>query len=717
MDDATPSVEFNPEPPKKRWLLWAGIITGVAIIAVVAVLLFRQAGSPDKTNTAKDGKATTPITITLKGISAGQTLTKTVEIVPVLSDPSRVIRVEYSVDGVFVGVTYATPYNFTLEISKLKNGEHTIVAKAYDKGGKGYVSKGVTIIVQNENAVAAVPAPPLASSGDTTAKPSGGASGSSGGSGGTAPSPDTTSPSVPANVMLAADDGYTTVISWNASTDNVGVNNYQVYRNGQVLGTSTGTEYRDQTVVPGNTYSYAVTAQDAANNTSAPSNQPSITLIATSIWIAGDTPQNTIDDTGSYELGVKFKPLVSGKITGIKFYKRSGDNATHTGNLWTAGGSNMGTFTFSGESVSGWQTGTFATPIDVAAGTTYVASYFTPDAMYGYTGSYFSLANGGITSQYLSAFGSGGADGSNGVFRTSAGFPSSSSGDANYWVDVLFVPNPSAGGPPVTTLDNSKTYSGFPGTNNTGVTIGRRLPLRDRGVDVHQPNTIVENIELTKSNAVNIFANNVTVRNVLIAPTDGNVGTWGIRQNSGVSGLVVQDTTIKGNGTTQMQYGILDAGSNMSVSKVNISCYSNGIQSNVSVTVEDSIIHSPCYYAGDHTDAFISTGGSNITLTHNTFHNTLNQTAAIGLFCDFSAITDATVSNNLLIGAGYSLYAGSTGTGNCAGSQNNKFLNNKFSREVWPNGGFNGPVSQYTALPGNQFSGNTWLDDGTTVSP
>src|SRR5207253_1018703 len=76
---------------------------------------------------------------------------------------------------------------------------------------------------------------------------------------------DTTPPSVPAG--LTATNGSGTVgLSWSASTDNVGVSGYTVYRNGSVLGTVGGSvlSYADNTVSPSTTYTYTVDAFDAA---------------------------------------------------------------------------------------------------------------------------------------------------------------------------------------------------------------------------------------------------------------------------------------------------------------------------------------------------------------------------------------------------------------------------------------------------------------------
>ena len=79
---------------------------------------------------------------------------------------------------------------------------------------------------------------------------------------------------------------------------------------------------------------------------------------------------------------MKFQSDAAGYITGIRFYKTSGNTGAHTGNLWTTGGTNLATITFTGESATGWQEMLFASPVAIDADTTYVASYHTTSGHY-----------------------------------------------------------------------------------------------------------------------------------------------------------------------------------------------------------------------------------------------------------------------------------------------------------------------------------------------
>jgi glucose/arabinose dehydrogenase len=100
------------------------------------------------------------------------------------------------------------------------------------------------------------------------------------------PPGDSVAPSAPANLQANGSLGKVT-LGWDASTDDVGVSGYEVYRSstagftpaaGNRIATTTGAGYVD-TIAPG-TYHYRVKASDAAGNLSAASAEASGTAIA-----------------------------------------------------------------------------------------------------------------------------------------------------------------------------------------------------------------------------------------------------------------------------------------------------------------------------------------------------------------------------------------------------------------------------------------------------
>src|SRR6185369_14763274 len=60
--------------------------------------------------------------------------------------------------------------------------------------------------------------------------------------------PDTIPPTAPTNLAAPSVMWNQVNLSWTASTDNVGVTGYRVFRNGTQIATTTGTSYSDTTV-------------------------------------------------------------------------------------------------------------------------------------------------------------------------------------------------------------------------------------------------------------------------------------------------------------------------------------------------------------------------------------------------------------------------------------------------------------------------------------
>jgi hypothetical protein len=195
----------------------------------------------------------------------------------------------------------------------------------------------------------------------------------------------------------------------------------------------------------GTAYDVSVRAADptgnlmpAADTWSFTTGQPRPPTCPCTVWDDFTSPAvaNT-QDPGPMELGTKVRFDINGYVTGIRFFKGSQNTGTHTGTLWSASGTALRTGTFSGETASGWQALTFATPVQVTANTTYVVSYHTNTGYYSSSAGYFGSQ--GSDYQALHALRSG-VDGDNGVYRYGAsGFPTSSYGATNYWVDVLFT--------------------------------------------------------------------------------------------------------------------------------------------------------------------------------------------------------------------------------------------------------------------------------------
>lgn len=90
---------------------------------------------------------------------------------------------------------------------------------------------------------------------------------------------DTTAPTAPTGLAATAVTSNSVTLSWNASSDNVGVTGYRVYNGSNLVGTVSGsTLSHTVTGLNANTsYTFTVRAVDGAGNSSSPSNPVTVT--------------------------------------------------------------------------------------------------------------------------------------------------------------------------------------------------------------------------------------------------------------------------------------------------------------------------------------------------------------------------------------------------------------------------------------------------------
>src|SRR5438094_6579003 len=153
-----------------------------------------------------------------------------------------VAGVQFKLDGNNLGAEdTSAPYSVSWNTTTAGNGSHTLTAVARDGLlGTLWTSNPVTVTVSN----------------------------------------DTTAPSVPTGLTAAAVSSSQINLSWTASSDNVGVSGYRVFRGGTQIATTSTTSYANTGLSPSTTYSYTVAAYDAAGNLSAQSSSASATTPA-----------------------------------------------------------------------------------------------------------------------------------------------------------------------------------------------------------------------------------------------------------------------------------------------------------------------------------------------------------------------------------------------------------------------------------------------------
>src|SRR5216684_2613721 len=101
---------------------------------------------------------------------------------------------------------------------------------------------------------------------------------------------DTQAPSIPANLAATAVSSSQINLTWNASTDNVGVTGYRVYRDGALVASPAGTSVSITGLSASTLYAFTVAALDAAGNASAQSAALSVTTPAPPDTTAPSTP-------------------------------------------------------------------------------------------------------------------------------------------------------------------------------------------------------------------------------------------------------------------------------------------------------------------------------------------------------------------------------------------------------------------------------------------
>ena len=161
------------------------------------------------------------------------------------SDNVAVTRVEFYLDGVLQATDTSSPYAWSGNTFSVANGSHALTTRAYDAAGNSGISSPVSVSVSNTG--------------------------------------DSQAPTAPTNLTATAgpEGSLSITLQWAASTDNVGVVGYQIWRSN----TSTGT-YTQSATTAGTTYTdsglprevfryYRVKAYDAAGNVSVFSNTAS----------------------------------------------------------------------------------------------------------------------------------------------------------------------------------------------------------------------------------------------------------------------------------------------------------------------------------------------------------------------------------------------------------------------------------------------------------
>lgn len=280
---------------------------------------------------------TTAPTVSITDPADNSTVSGVVTIKANASDSGGVSKVEFYIQNQLASTDTTAPYEHKWDTSNL-NGSYTVTVKAYDViGNSGIDSRAYTTrsgdtqapsapvalagtaaaynkvtlkwgastddsgaagyrVVRNNITIATTTATEYT---DTTVvagtnykyyvvafDSSNNASDASGTVNITTPNPtvaDTQAPSAPTDVNATAASNGQINIAWKASTDNIGIKDYDIYRAkgsdaAQKIATTATTSYGDSGLTAATTYRYYVIARDAAGNTSEASATASVTM-------------------------------------------------------------------------------------------------------------------------------------------------------------------------------------------------------------------------------------------------------------------------------------------------------------------------------------------------------------------------------------------------------------------------------------------------------
>lgn len=293
------------------------------------------------------------------------TVKGTVAVKATATDESGISKVEFYVQDVLKSTDTSAPYEYSWNTTSAADGTYTVMAKSYDTvGNTSFDANSVTV----KNSVATVPPAPTNITAQATQptqvvlqwKPGAGSAsdtryrvirnnvsvatvtGTSYTDNGVvastkynynvvavdknnntsplptspvsvttpaAPTADKQSPSKPTKVATQVASSHQINLSWQASTDNVGIKNYDVYRSqagaaATKIATVTGRSYGDTGLFSNMNYTYHVVARDAAGNVSPSSDKVTATTYR---MPQTSTLQGTVKSTSG-------RPVIGAKV-------------------------------------------------------------------------------------------------------------------------------------------------------------------------------------------------------------------------------------------------------------------------------------------------------------------------------------------------------------------------------------------------------------------
>jgi Domain of unknown function (DUF4082) len=270
---------------------------------------------------------------------------------------------------------------------------------------------------------------------------------------------------------------------------------------------------------------------------------------------------------------------------------------------------------------------------------------------------------------------------------------------------------------------------GWPGAANTGYPDGQVFSKTvTGGLTVSTDNTVIDGYRI--SGGVTVNAKNVTIRNSWITNSAGGANGTGVVKILNGASATIDHNLLDGQNATHTC--VWHEGASMVVTANECTGVNDGIFSwatTVGVdgtgdnfTISDNWLHNfTTLAANGHVDGYQTEGAKNGVISHNTFDVAQDQTSAIAIWNGRKDASNIAVTNNLIQGGGFSVYAEdySPSETSPAGGYtvtNITFTNNRFSNSRYACVGSYGVwFTRGAPSDGWHRSGNVLLETGQNL--
>jgi hypothetical protein len=243
--------------------------------------------------------------------------------------------------------------------------------------------------------------------------------------------------------------------------------------------------------------------------------------LATNVFTTNGPATAHLDPPGALTVGMRFQASVPGQITGIRFWQDALMDGSHTVALYAdGGGAALATATLSDPTgfPARWRTISFATPVTITPGVTYVVATFMANGYYVFTTGDFAapVVNGILTGLQHNP-----PVDPNAVYDYGAGlqFPTSFyTPGTNYWVDPVFAATPYN--------QNDVVFNGgiIGVFNNTDLSINTKTELNGTALRLGNTPTSVQNLFLNDQLILDETASVQLANSTTVADANNNSG-------------------------------------------------------------------------------------------------------------------------------------------------------------------------------------------------